>query len=66
MIDSLERDNVLGFISIEELVQRKLMVPTTHMTPRDLSAYKDPLGIRGNLVDGWSHKISQLMVQGRQ
>ena len=52
MIDSLERDNVLGFISIEELVQRKLMVPTAHIAPQDLSAYKDPLGIWGNLVEG--------------
>ena len=66
MIYPLGRDGVLGFVAIEELVQQKLTVPTAQTTPQDLSAYKDPLGVRSDLADGQSHEISWLMVQGRQ
>ena len=66
MIYPLGRDNLLGSVVIEEPVQRKLTVPTTKPTPKDLNTYKDPLDIQRDLVDGQSHEIHQLTVQGRQ
>ena len=66
MIYPLGRDNLLGSVVIEEPVQRKLTVPTTQTTPKDLNTYKDPLDIQRDLVDGQSHEIHQLTVQGRQ
>ena len=66
MIYPLGRDNLLGSVVIEEPVQRKLTVPTTQTTPKDLNTYKDPLGIQRDLVDGQPHEIHQLTVQGRQ
>ena len=52
MIYPLGRDDVLGSVVVEELIQRKLTVPTTQMTLKDLSTYKDPPGIRSDLADG--------------
>jgi len=62
MIYPLGRDNVLGFVAVEKLIQRKLKVPTAHTTPKDLSTYKDPLGVRRDLADKQSHVVNQLMV----
>ena len=45
MIYPLGRDDVLGSVAIEELVQQKLTVPTTQITPKDLNTYKDPPSI---------------------
>ena len=51
MIYALERDDVLRFVVVNELVQRKLTVPTTQTTPQNLSLYEDPPSIWSNLAD---------------
>ena len=66
MICPLRKDDVLGSVAVEELVQGKLSIPSTQTTPYDLSTYKDPLGVRSDLANGQSHEISQLTVQSRQ
>ena len=62
MIYPLGRDDVLGSVAVEELVQRKLTVPIAQTTPKDLSTYKDPPGVRSDLADRQSHVVNQLMV----
>ena len=64
MIYPLERDDVLWSVAIEELVLRKLTVPTTETTLKDFSTYDDPPSIQSDLTDGQSHEINQLTVQG--
>ena len=66
VIYPLGQDNVLRSIALEELVQRKLMIPTTQTTPQNLNSYENPPSIWSNLADGQSKKINHLTVQYRQ
>ena len=66
MIYPLGRDDVLGSVAVEELVQRKLTIPTTQTTPKDLSTYEDPPDVWSDLADEQSYEINRLMVQSRQ
>ena len=51
MIYPLGRDDVLRSVVVEELVQRKLKVPTIQTTPKDLNTYEDLPGIQSDLAD---------------
>ena len=52
MVDPLRRGDVLGFVTIEELVEGKPMVPTIELTPYYFSSNEYSPSIRSYLADG--------------
>ena len=58
MVCPLRRGNVMGSVVVKEFVQGKLMVSSTKSTPQDFSTYESSLGVRGDLSDGQTQKIS--------
>ena len=48
----------MGFVAVKEFVQGKLTVSSTKSTPQDFSTYESSPGIRGDLSDEQTQKIS--------
>ena len=48
----MRRGDMLGSVVPKELVQCKLIVPSTKTTPKDFSPYDYPPSILGDLANG--------------